>query len=149
MKIIKVFYFALFMSSSFVFVSCSGGTATKDVKDSNINVMTTELLIKEANELGEAKFKIKYPAEKEIELNGEARFPATWEDKIAVKFGPDLNNLPIIAEFLFTENGGSKQATDDQITSGKMLHFKGKVGLTFFDDEGKLSRLSLMKCVVQ
>lgn len=132
----------------FSIVSCSGGAETEDSKTTDSG-FTTEMLINEANDIGEEAFIEKYPPDSEIELSGEARFPATWDDKIAVKFGPDMNNLPITADFMFTDNGGTKESTDDKITSGEILHFKGKIGMVFFSEDGKLSRLSLSSCKVQ
>jgi len=121
-------------------------SCSNEANVSDSEVLTTEMLIAEANELGQEGFEKKYPKDSEIELQGEARFPATWDDKIAVKFGPSMNDLPITADFMFTDNGGTKEATDDQITSGENLHFKGKVGSTFFDAKGKFSRLNITDC---
>ncbi len=131
----------------FSLTSCSS-EATGEEGKSDAEVLTTDMLIEEANKIGKDEFEKKYPQDSEIEIQGEARFPATWDDKIAVKFGSGMNDLPITADFMFTDNGGTKESTDDQITSGEILHFKGKVGMTFFDEKGKLSRLSISDCKV-
>lgn len=145
MRKIKFLPILLLSFISLTLNSCSGDSENGG-ESGESDVLTTESLIDEANEIGKEAFEKKYPQDSEIELKGEARFPATWDDKIAVKFGPSMNDLPITADFMFTDNGGTKEATDDQITSGEILHFKGKVGSTFFDEKGKLSRLSISAC---
>lgn len=150
MKILKFVSVLLIAGFTLVNSSCSGSgkSGEENTEKSSEEVLTTAGLIDEAGKIGKDAFEKKYPRDSEIELEGEAKFPATWDDKIAVKFGPDMNNLPITADFMFVANGGSKQATDDKITSGENLHFKGKIGMTFFDDKGKLSNLTLLDCKV-
>jgi hypothetical protein len=114
----------------FVFAlnSCSGDNtdaATGEKEEvAAADVMTTEMLIEEANKIGKEAFEKKYAPDSEIELSGEAKFPATWDDKIAVKFGPDANNLPLSADFMFTDNGGSAEATKEKIKMDETVHFK-------------------------
>lgn len=152
MKQIKLMSFVAMGLFVFALNSCSGdntdAAAGETEEVAAADVMTTESLIEEANKIGKDAFEKKYAADTEIELSGEAKFPATWDDKIAVKFGPDANNLPLSADFMFSDNGGSADATKAKIKMGETVHFKGKIGMSFFDDKGKLKSLSLKDCKV-
>ena len=150
MKKIKLMSFLAMGMVVFALNSCSGGKtdAAAGEKEEVAEVMTTEMLIEEANKLGAEAFEKKYAKDSEIELSGEAKFPATWDDKIAVKFGPDASNLPLTADFMFTDNGGSAEATKAKIKMGEIVHFKGKLGFSFFDDKGKLTGLTITDCKV-
>ena len=74
---------------------------------------------------GKEAIEKKYGQGSEIELSGEAKFPATWDDKIAVKFGPDASNLPLSADFMFTDNGGSAEAAKRKLKWVKRYISKG------------------------
>ena len=152
MKQTKLMLFVAMGMFVFALNSCSGektdAAAGEKEEVAAADVMTTEMLIEEANKIGKEAFEKKYAQDSEIELSGEAKFPATWDDKIAVKFGPDASNLPLSADFMFTDNGGSAEATKDKIKMGETLHFKGKLSFSFFDDKGKLTSLTLTDCKV-
>ena len=150
MKKIKLMAFVAMSMFAFVLSSCSGEKTNADAGEevAAAEVMTTEMLIEEANKMGAEAFEKKYVKDSEIELSGEPKFPATWDDKIAVKFGADASYLPITADFMFTDNGGSADATKDKIQSGETVHFKGKLGFSFFDDKGKLTGLTISNCKV-
>ena len=151
MKTIKLLSFVVMGMFVFALNSCSGDKTTTEAgveEEAKAEVMTTEMLIDEANKIGKEAFEKKYAQDSEIELSGEPKFPATWDDKIAVKFGPDMNSLPITADFMFTDNGGSADATKNKIQDGETVHFKGKLGFSFFDDKGKLSGLTISNCKV-
>ena len=149
MKTIKLMSFVAMGMLVFTFNSCSGEKTNADTAENGDKaVMTTEMLIEEANKIGKEAFEKKYVRDSEIELSGEPKFPATWDDKIAVKFGPDANSLPITADFMFPDNGGSAEATKNKIQSGETVHFKGKLGYSFFDQKGKLESLSITNCKV-
>ncbi|WP_300665402.1 hypothetical protein [Fluviicola sp.] len=152
MKKIKLLPFVAMGMFVFALNSCSGektdSAPGEEGAAASAEVMTTEMLIEEANKIGAKAFEKKYAKDSEIELSGEAKFPATWEDKISVKFGPSSNDLPLTADFMFTDNGGSAEATKDKIKFGETLHFKGKLGYSFFDDKGKLKNLSVSNCKV-
>lgn len=152
MKKINLMSFVAIGMFVFALNSCSGESTTADAGEksevSTTEVMTTEMLIEEANKIGAEAFEKKYAKDSEIELSGEPKFPATWDDKIAVKFGPDMNSLPITADFMFSDNGGSADATKEKIQNGETVHFKGKLGFSFFDDKGKLKSLSISDCKV-
>lgn len=149
MKLIAFVAMGMF---AFVLNSCSGEStdakAGEEGEAAAAEVMTTEAFIEEANKMGSEAFEKKYAKDSEIELSGTAQFPATWDDKIAVKFGPETNNLPITADFMFKDNGGSAETTKSKIKMGETLHFKGKLGYSFFDDKGKLKSLSISDCKV-
>ena len=151
MKKIKLLSLVAMGLIVFALNSCSGeqtNAATgEEGEAATEEVMTTEMLIEEANKIGSEAFEKKYAQDSEIELSGEAKFPATWDDKIAVKFGPETNYLPLSADFMFTDNGGSAEATKSKIKSGETIHFKGKLGFSFFDN-GKLKSLSITNCKV-
>ncbi len=147
----KIKLMSIVAISTFVFAlnSCSGEkTNAAEGGEVASEVLTTEMLIEEANKIGPEAFEKKYAKDSEIELSGEARFPATWDDKVAVKFGSGMNDLPLTADFMFVDNGGSEEATKAKIKSGEILHFKGKLGFSFFNDKGKLTGLSISECKV-
>ena len=151
MKTIKLMSFVAMGMFVFALNSCSGEKTNADSGEGDevvAEVMTTEMLIEEANKIGKEAFEKKYAKDSEIELSGEPKFPATWDDKIAVKFGPDASSLPITADFMFPDNGGSADATKEKIQSGETVHFKGKLGFSFFDDKGKLTGLTISNCKV-
>lgn len=152
MKKIKFMSFVAMGLFVFALNACSGektDAATGEKEEvAETEIMTTEKLIDEANKIGPEAFGKKYAQDSEMELSGEAKFPATWDDKISVKFGPATDDLPISADFMFADNGGSKEATKAKIKFGEILHFKGKLVYTFFDDKGKLKNLSFTNCKV-
>ena len=137
----------LFMGISLALVSCGGETAegTNGESAGEDSVMTTEEFIAEANELGADAFKEKYPMDAEITLQGQVRAPATWQDKVAAKFGTGLNDLPLTADFMFDANGGKDQ-TKEKVKGGENVKFKGKVYLIFFDGD-KLKSATFSDCV--
>ena len=96
--------------------------------------MTTEEFIADANKLGAEAFAKKYPQDSEITLEGQVRAPATWDDKVAAKFGTGLNDLPLTANFMFDANGGKDQ-TKEKVKGGEIVRFTGKVGMPFFMDD--------------
>ncbi|WP_343634018.1 hypothetical protein [Fluviicola sp.] len=150
MKTIKLMSFVAMALFAFTLNGCSDektDTATGEKGEAS-EVMTTEMFIEEANKMGAEAFEKKYPTDSEIELSGESQFPATWDDKIAVKFGPETNYLPLTAEFMFTDNGGSAEATKEKTGFGETVHFKGKLGVSFFDEKGKLNSLTISNCKV-
>lgn len=139
----------LFTGALFLAVACSSDSeGTDGIGGAEDSVMTTDVLISEANELGEDAFKEKYPMDSEIELKGEVRAPATWNDKVSAKFGSGLNDLPITADFMFEANGGMKESTKEKVKIGEEVQFKGTVSSIFFKD-GKLNRLGIKDCVAQ
>ena len=139
----------LFAGALFLTVACSSDSeGTDGIVGAEDSVMTTDSLISEANELGEDAFKEKYPMDSEIELRGGVRAPATWNDKVAAKFGSGLNDLPITADFMFKANGGTKESTKEKVKIGEEVHFKGTVSSIFFK-YGKLNRLGIKDCVAQ
>ena len=150
MRKFKFIPFCLFLGLSIVLVSC-GGDATDEAnggqEGEDVAVMTTEEFIAEANKLGKEEFEKKYPRDSEIELQGEVRVPATWDDKVAAKFGTGMNDLPLTADFMFEANGG-KDATKKKVEIGKNLVFTGKVGFFFYKDD-KLSRCSFSDCIAK
>ena len=151
MKTLKFKPFLLFVGLSFALISCGGETANGEGGEGDEAaeaVMTTEEFIAEANELGPEEFEKKYPRDSEITLEGEVRAPATWDDKIAAKFGTGLNDLPLTADFMFADNGGSKESTKEKVKGGEIVRFTGKVGGSFFMD-GKFKRCSFTDCVAQ
>ena len=148
MKTLKFKPFLLFVGISFALMSC-GGEATEGGEEggSEESVMTTEEFIAEANELGKEAFDEKYPSDSEITLEGEVRAPATWDDKVAAKFGTGLNDLPLTADFMFDANGG-KDATKDKVKGGEVVRFTGKVVGSFFDGD-TFKRCSFSDCIAQ
>ncbi len=141
----------LFTGLSFALLTgCSGGTtdAEGDGGEAEAAVMTTDEFIKEANELGYDKFMEKYPMNTEITLKGEVRAPATWDDKVVAKFGTGLNDLPLSADFMFADNGGTKESTKEKVAVGQEIVFTGKMDGCFFMDE-KLNRCSLVGAVAK
>lgn len=140
----------LFLVLSLVFVSCDSesqdGAAEGETQEENA-VMTTEEFIAEAQKLGADAFNEKYPMDAEITLEGQVRAPATWQDKVAAKFGTGLNDLPLTADFMFDANGG-KDATKSKVKGGETIQFTGKIGGAFFmDDEFK--RCSFKDCIAK
>jgi len=142
--------FFLFLALSLVFVSCDSeskdGAAGGDAQEENA-VMTTEEFIAEAQELGSDAFNEKYPMDAEITLEGQVRAPATWQDKVAAKFGTGLNDLPLTADFMFDANGG-KDATKAKVKGGETIQFTGKVGGAFFMDK-EFKRCSFKDCIAK
>ena len=148
MKTVRIKPFFLFLGLSIALISCgsdaaegSEGEATED------GVMTTQEFIAEANKLGAEEFEKKYPRDSEITLEGEVRVPATWQDKVAAKFGTGMNDLPLTADFMFEANGG-KDATKKKVSIGTVVRFTGKVGFSFYKDD-KLSRCSFADCIAK
>lgn len=140
----------LFVGFSFALLTAcnsetNGGEGENAAED---QVMTTDEFIKEANDLGSEKFMEKYPNDTEITLKGEVRAPATWDDKVAAKFGTGLNDLPLTADFMFTDNGGTKESTKEKVTVGAEIVFTGKMDGCFFTDN-KLNRCTLKECVAK
>ena len=139
----------MFLGLSIALVSC-GGEAADEVnggQEGEDVVMTTQEFIDEANKMGAEEFEKKYPRDSEITLEGEVRVPATWQDKVAAKFGTGMNDLPLTADFMFEANGG-KDATKEKVKIGTVVRFTGKVGFSFYKDD-KLSRCSFSDCIAQ
>ncbi len=146
MKKFKSFF--LFTGLSLALVACGGETSEGGEGGENAaegGIMTTEEFIAEANELGADAFKEKYPMDAEITLQGQVRAPATWQDKVAAKFGTGLNDLPLTADFMFEANGGKDQ-TKEKVKGGENVKFKGKVYLIFFDGD-KLKSATFSDCI--
>jgi len=132
-----------------LFVSACGSDAASDEEvEAEEEVMTTDEFIAEANKLGYDEFTKKYPRDTEITLEGKVFAPATWDDKIDVKFGSSLNDLPVSASFMFADNGGSKESTKEKVKAGSVIRFTGKVDGCFFMNE-KLSRVGILGCKAQ
>lgn len=151
MKLLKFGTLLFIAGAMLTMVSCGEGTAeshegTEETQETS--VMTTEEFIAEANKLGRDEFEIKYPDGAEIELEGQVRAPATWNDKIAAKFGTGLNDLPLTADFMFSDNGGTKESTKEKVKGGETVRFKGTKNGSFFMNE-KLNRCTFSDCVAQ
>lgn len=138
----------LFLGMGLFLSACGSDAASEEEAEAEEAVMTTDEFIAEANKLGYDEFTKKYPRDSEITLEGEVRAPATWDDKIDAKFGSGLNDLPVIATFMFADNGGSKESTKEKVKAGAVIRFTGKVDGCFFMDD-KLSRIGILGCKAQ
>lgn len=147
MKLVKSIFF--FVGLSIALVSCGGEAAegTEEEGTAEEAVMTTEEFIADALKLGAEEFKKKYPQDSEITLEGQVRAPATWDDKVAAKFGTGLNDLPLTANFMFDANGGKDQ-TKEKVKGGEVVRFIGKVGMPFFMDD-QFKRVDFSDCIAQ
>lgn len=148
MKLVKSIF--LFAGLSIVLASC-GGEAAEGAEGGqegeDVAVMTTEEFIAEANKLGAEEFAKKYPQDSEITLEGKVMAPATWQDKVAAKFGTGLSDLPLTANFMFDANGGKDQ-TKEKVKGGEIVRFTGKVGMPFFMDD-QFKRVDFSDCIAQ
>ena len=147
MKLFKSIF--LFVGLSAALVSCGGESAEGTDGEGNAEdaVMTTEEFIADANKLGAEAFAKKYPQDSEITLEGQVRAPATWDDKVAAKFGTGLNDLPLTANFMFDANGGKDQ-TKEKVKGGEIVRFTGKVGMPFFMDD-QFKRVDFSDCIAK
>lgn len=145
----KPIVLVLAVGLSMFMVSCQ--SSTEGGPDSEITasdgILTTDAFVKEANELGKDEFEKKYPKDSEIELEGKIVTVAVWQDKVNAKFGTGLNDLPVKCDFMFSDNGGSKESTREKVKIGETIRFKGKISFSFFQEDGKLKYCNLVDCV--
>lgn len=148
MKFLKSISIFSFIALAVLLSACGAESSGENSEEVEETVMTTEAFIADAKTLSYEEFEKKYPRESEITLEGEVRAPATWDDKIVAKFGTGLNDLPLSADFMFADNGGSLESTKEKVKGGELVRFTGTIDGSFYSD-ANFQRCSFKNCVAK